>query len=145
MSQRIFLFFLSLPKSFSYEHSQMKPAMFWTSLMRVLRCLLTGSPLLEKLSLVSLPCPLDYTLRNVLLTENFGPGTSAGSTGSPLMPLGRLQHVDLRRTDVKMTTVKSLLQRSKRLKHVDVSSCWQISYSEWLACKTSSNVQVVWA
>uniref|UniRef100_A0A3Q0R3I0 Si:ch211-214j8.12 n=1 Tax=Amphilophus citrinellus TaxID=61819 RepID=A0A3Q0R3I0_AMPCI len=135
----------SLTLSFSYEHSQIKPAMFWTSLMRVLRCLLTSSPLLEKLSLVSLPCPLDYTLQNVLLAENFDLGASAESTGSPLLPLERLQHIDLQRTDVKMTTVKSLLQRSKRLKYVDVSSCWQISYSEWLACKTSSNVQVVWA
>lgn len=119
--------------------------MFWMSLKTVLRCLLTGSPLLEKLSLVSLPCPLDYTLQSVLRTENYDPRASAESTGSPLVPLGRVRHVDLQQTDVTIRTVKSLLQQSKRLKYMDVSCCWQISYSEWLACKTCSNVQIVWA
>uniref|UniRef100_A0A3P9C600 Si:ch211-214j8.12 n=1 Tax=Maylandia zebra TaxID=106582 RepID=A0A3P9C600_9CICH len=135
----------SLTLSFSYEHSQIKPAMFWMSLKTVLRCLLTGSPLLEKLSLVSLPCPLDYTLQSVLRTENYEPRASAESTGSPLVPLGRVCHVDLQRTDVTIRTVKSLLQQSKRLKYMDVSCCWQISCSEWLACKKCSNVQIVWA
>uniref|UniRef100_A0A3P9C5M2 Si:ch211-214j8.12 n=1 Tax=Maylandia zebra TaxID=106582 RepID=A0A3P9C5M2_9CICH len=99
----------------------------------------------EKLSLVSLPCPLDYTLQSVLRTENYEPRASAESTGSPLVPLGRVRHVDLQRTDVTIRTVKSLLQQSKRLKYMDVSCCWQISCSEWLACKKCSNVQIVWA
>ncbi|XP_035811101.2 uncharacterized protein si:ch211-214j8.12 [Amphiprion ocellaris] len=132
----------ALTLNFSYEHSRMKPIMSWMSLKKVLRCLLAGSPLLEKLSLVSLPCPLNCVLQDVLhVSYLLG---SADSTVSPPMPLGRLQHVDLLRTDVIMATVKSLMQQSKRLKRVDVSYCWQISQLEWSNCKTFQKVQVVW-
>uniref|UniRef100_A0A3Q1EWN5 Si:ch211-214j8.12 n=1 Tax=Acanthochromis polyacanthus TaxID=80966 RepID=A0A3Q1EWN5_9TELE len=132
----------SLTLNFSYEHSRMKPIMSWMSLKKVLRCLLAGSPLLEKLSLVSLPCPLNCILQNVLHVSHLH--ASADSTLSPPMPLGRLQHVDLLRTDVMMATVKGLMQQSKRLKRVDVSYCWQISKLEWSNCKTFRKVQVVW-
>ncbi|XP_034398559.1 uncharacterized protein si:ch211-214j8.12 isoform X2 [Cyclopterus lumpus] len=134
----------SLTLNFSYEHSQMKPVMSWMSLRRVLKCLLTGSPLLEKLSLVSLPCPLNCVLQDVLHILDLDQYPFANSTNSPPMPLGRVQHIDLPRTDVKMITVRSLMQRSKRLNYVDVSYCWQISQLEWLNCETSSKVQVVW-
>ncbi|CAB1451243.1 unnamed protein product [Pleuronectes platessa] len=40
--------------------------MSWMSLRKTLKCLLIGSPLLEKLTLVSLPCPLDCVLKCVL-------------------------------------------------------------------------------
>lgn len=123
----------------------MKPVMSWMSLKRVLKCLLTGSPLLEKVSLVSLPCPLNCVLQDVLRVVDLGRHLFAGSTGSPPMPLGRVQRVDLPRTDVKMRTVKSIMQRSKRLKSVDVSNCWQISQLEWWNCDVSSKVRVVWS
>ncbi|XP_044053943.1 uncharacterized protein si:ch211-214j8.12 [Siniperca chuatsi] len=135
---------LSLTLKFSYEHSQMKPVMSWMSLKRVLKCLLTGSPLLEKLSLVSLPCPLNCVLQDVLRVVDSDLYLFADSTDLPPMPLGRVQHIELLRTDVKMMTVRSIMQRSKRLKYVDVSYCWQISQLEWLGCETFSNVQVVW-
>uniref|UniRef100_A0A1A8J3A9 Si:ch211-214j8.12 n=2 Tax=Nothobranchius kuhntae TaxID=321403 RepID=A0A1A8J3A9_NOTKU len=125
----------SLSLSFSYEHSQMKPVMSWMSLKKVLRCLLIGSPLLEKLSLVSLPCPLDCVLQDTLQSVNLN---------SPDVPLGRLERVDLKRTDVQMITVKSLIQLNKRLKHVDVSYCWQISQLQWSQIKRARKVEVVW-
>lgn len=130
--------------SFSYEHSQMKPVMSCMSLEKVLKCLLAGSPLLEKLSLVSLPCPLNGILQEVLDLLHLHQYFFADSTNSPLMPLGRVQRVNLLRTDVTMMTVRSLMQRSKRLKYVDVSYCWRISQVEWMHCERSTEVQVVW-
>lgn len=116
----------------------MKPFMFWMSLRKVLKCLLIGSPLLEKLSLVSLPCPLNNVLQNVLQRA------SVGTPASPPLPLGRVKHLDLARTDVQMITIKSIMQRSRRLKFVDVSHCWQISQLQWLDCKRVRSVEVVW-
>ncbi|XP_038558466.1 uncharacterized protein si:ch211-214j8.12 [Micropterus salmoides] len=134
----------SLTLKFSYEHSQMKPVISWMSLKRVLKCLLTGSPLLEKLSLVSLPCPLNCVLKDVLGVVDSDLYLFADSTDLPPTPLGRVQHIELQRTDVKMMTVKSIMQQSKRLKYVDVSYCWQISQLDWLDCETYSKVHIVW-
>ncbi|KAM7416545.1 hypothetical protein PAMA_018552 [Pampus argenteus] len=134
----------SLTLGFSYVHSQMKPVMSWMSLRRILKCLLIGSPLLEKLSLVSLPCPLNSVLHDVLRTVDLGLNRFADSTHFLSMPLGRVQHLNLSRTDVKMTTVERIMQRNKRLKYVDVSYCWRISKLEWLNGKKFSKVQVVW-
>lgn len=121
----------------------MKPVMSWMSLKKVLRCLLTGSPLLEKLSLVALPCPLDCVLQDVLGAADLNLGPSH-STDLPPVPFERLQHFDLPRTDVKMSTVKSIMQRSKRLTFVDVRYCWQISHLEWSNYKKFSKVQLLW-
>nr|XP_057927560.1 uncharacterized protein si:ch211-214j8.12 [Doryrhamphus excisus] len=130
----------SLALNYSYEHSQMMPLICGSpSLMKVIMCLLTGSPLLEKLSLVSLPCPLNGILQCVLDFNKF----SASANCVP-KPLGRLQRLNLQRTNVKMKTVNNIMQRSKRLKYVDVSHCWQISQQEWSYCKKSSTVEVVW-
>ncbi|KAJ4942347.1 hypothetical protein JOQ06_012213 [Pogonophryne albipinna] len=134
----------SLTLNFSYEHSQMKPVMSWMSLKKLLKCLLAGSPLLEKISLVSLPCPLNCVLQDVLSVLDLDLNLFAEATDSPPMPLARLQRIDMLRTDVEMITVKSIMQRSKRLKNVDVSYCWQISNLEVVDCKMSSKVKVVW-
>uniref|UniRef100_A0A3B4V6K7 Si:ch211-214j8.12 n=1 Tax=Seriola dumerili TaxID=41447 RepID=A0A3B4V6K7_SERDU len=134
----------SLTLHFSDDHSQMMPFMLWMSLKKELKCLLSGSLLLEKLSLVSLPCPLNCVLQDVLRVGIQHRYLSAGSTDLPPMPLERVQHIDLQRTDVEMTTVKNIMLRSRRLKFVDLSHCWQISYSEWLNCKTFREVKVVW-
>lgn len=122
----------------------MKPAMSWMSLRRTLKCLLSGSPSLEKVSLVSLPCPLNSVLHDVLCRVDLDVNHAADSTHFRPMPLGQVQHLYMPRTDVKMTTVKSIMQRSKRLKCVDVSYCWQISKREWIDSKKFSKVQVVW-
>ncbi|XP_051278616.1 uncharacterized protein si:ch211-214j8.12 [Dicentrarchus labrax] len=134
----------SLTLKFSYEHGQMKPVMSWMSLKRALKCLLSGSPLLEKLSLVSLPCPLNCVLQDVLRTVDLDLHLFADSTDLPPKPLGRLRHMDLPRTDLKMITLKNIIQQSKGLKCVDASYCWQISQVEWLGCEKWSKVQVVW-
>ncbi|XP_071338687.1 uncharacterized protein [Trachinotus anak] len=134
----------SLTLSFSCDHSQMMPNMFWMSLKKGLKCLLNGSPLLEKLSLVSLPCPLDCVLQDVLREGDLAWFFSENSTDLTPMPLGRVRHIELVRTDVVMPTVRNILQRSKRLKFVDLSYCWQISYTEWLNFKAVSKVTVVW-
>ncbi|XP_040928212.1 uncharacterized protein si:ch211-214j8.12 [Betta splendens] len=131
----------SLRLNFFYEHSQMKPIMSWMALKKVLKCLLAGSPLLEKLSLVALPCPLDSVLEDVLQVVDLN---LPDATDPAPVPLGRLQHIGLPRSDVKMVTVKSIMQRSQRLKSVDVSYCWQISQKEWLDCRRFSKVHVVW-
>lgn len=138
--------FLCLPYScsFSYDHSQMMPVMSWMSLRKGLKCLLTGSPLLEKLSLISLPCPLNSVIQNVLHDGNWERCLPAGAADLPPMPLGQLQHIDLLRTDMEITTVESLIQRSKTLKFVDLSYCWKIRQTEWMHCKTLNKVKVVW-
>ncbi|XP_059193250.1 uncharacterized protein si:ch211-214j8.12 isoform X2 [Centropristis striata] len=124
----------SLALNFSYDHSQVKPDMSWMSLKRVLKGLLAGSPLLEKLSLVSLPCPLDSVLQNVL----------RGCNLDLHKPLGRVRCFDLPRTDVQMTTLKSIMRWSKRLEYVDVSYCWKITWLQSLDCKAFRKVKVVW-
>ncbi|XP_068616858.1 uncharacterized protein si:ch211-214j8.12 [Brachionichthys hirsutus] len=124
-----------LTLKFFYEHSQMKPVMSWMSLRGALKRLLTGSPLLEEISLVSLPCPVNSVLLDVL--------SAAGQ--SHFMPLGRVRHIELPRTDVKMMTVKSIVQRSRRLEYVDVSCCWQINKAQWSDCEKLGQVEVVWS
>ncbi|XP_028268936.1 uncharacterized protein LOC114440705 [Parambassis ranga] len=134
----------SLTLTFSYEHSQMMPAMSWMSLKRALKCLLTGSPLLEKLSLVSLPCPLNCILLEELGRRDLNLHHFTDAAVLPPIPLARVEHVDLLRTDVTMTAVKRIMQRSKRLKHVDVRYCWQITQLEWSDCKICSDVNIMW-
>lgn len=134
----------SLTLSFSHEHSQRRPAMSLMSLTKVLKCILNGSPLLEKLSLVSLPCPLNCVLQNLLQRVDLNMHHLADSSGLPPTPLGRVQHIDLQRTDVQIKTVTRILQRCTRLKFVDLSYCWQIHKNEWLDCQTLSKAQVVW-
>ncbi|KAM9857792.1 uncharacterized protein ACBR49_019054 [Aulostomus maculatus] len=134
----------SLSLNFSYEHNQMRPVMSWMTLRRVIRRLLTGSPSLEKLSLVSLPCPLNSVLRDALSLGGVDQHHCAAPTNSAAVPLRRVKNLNLPRTDVEMTTVKSLMQRSKKLKYVDVSYCWRISQLEWWDCERLSKAEVVW-
>ncbi|XP_078141381.1 uncharacterized protein LOC139931108 [Centroberyx gerrardi] len=138
----------SLTLNFSYEHSQMKPVMSWMSLKRVLKCLLSGSPLLEKVSLVALPCPLNSVFQDILsrfrwnLHHNQHRG--ADSSDLPPLPLGRVRHLSLVRSNVSMQTVTGLVRGCKRLKYLDLSCCWEISQLESVYFRTSNNVQLVW-
>ncbi|XP_070819952.1 uncharacterized protein [Chaetodon trifascialis] len=134
----------SLTLRFSYEHGQMKPVMSWMSLRKVLKCLLAGSPLLEKLSLVSLPCPLSDVLYDVMHTVASDLHLPADSTGLPPIPLGRVQLIDLSRTDVTMITVKRVIQQSKTLKYVNLSCCWQISDWERSEIQRISKARIDW-
>lgn len=129
---------------FSYDHSQMRPSMFWWSLKRVLKCLLPGSPLLEKLSLVSLPCPLDSVLQYVLLRGDFFLPRFRYYNDLPPMPLRQLQHIELQRTDVRTETVKKIMLHSKRLKYVDLRYCWEISRQDCWGLRFHK-AEVVWS
>ncbi|XP_076020758.1 uncharacterized protein LOC143011678 [Genypterus blacodes] len=137
----------SLTLNFSYDHSQMKPPFSMMSLKWTLRCLLSGSPLLEKISLVSLPCPLNSVLHDIHLRAGGGgqvdsqPGAAASD---PPRPLSRVQHLVLTRTDVTMATLKSIMQRCKMLEYVDVSYCCQISQAQSMSCEPPGNVKLVW-
>lgn len=135
----------SLKLKFSYDHSQLKPIMSWMSLKRVLRCLLSGSPLIETLSLVSLPCPLNCVLQDVLSMVDMDLNLNTDSTHIPPIPLRRLLHIDLQRTDIKIATVESLMLQCKRLKFIDVSCCWKISRHEYISCASTSKAKLVWS
>ncbi|RVE68396.1 hypothetical protein OJAV_G00091140 [Oryzias javanicus] len=129
---------------FSYEHSQMKPCMSWMSLKNVLKCLLVGSPLLERLSLVSVPCILNIILQRIVFGGILGRRRARAAASCSPMPLERLRHIDLRRTDVEMATVKNIMLRSKELRYVDLSYCWKISKQECMELKRSNRVEIVW-
>lgn len=127
----------SLTLQFSYEHSQMKPYITECSFLKtILACLLAHSPVLQKVSLISLPCPLDCVLEEVLHRSNRNQFES--------LPLRCLQHLDLQRTDIKIETVNKLTTQCRRLKFVNVSYCWNISRSEWMDSVRSGNVKIVW-
>lgn len=127
----------SLTLRFSYEHSQMKPYIAECLFLKtILGCLLSHSSLLQKVSLISLPCPLNCVLEEVLQRSNMNQFKS--------LPLRCLQHLDLQRTDMRIETVNNLIIQCKRLKFVNVSYCWNISRSEWTDSVRSGNVKVVW-
>uniref|UniRef100_A0A3B5AZB4 Si:ch211-214j8.12 n=1 Tax=Stegastes partitus TaxID=144197 RepID=A0A3B5AZB4_9TELE len=105
-----------LPNLCSLTLNRMKPIMSWMSLRKALKCLLAGSPLLEKFSLVSLPCPLNCILHDVLHIRDLN--SFADPTGSSLVPLGRVWHVDLLRTDMTMATLE--LSKCKMCRKVQV-------------------------
>lgn len=127
----------SLTLRFSYEHSQMKPYITECSFLKtILGCILAHSPLLQKISLISLPCPLNCVLEELLRRSNMNQFES--------LPLRCLQHLDLQRTDMKMDTVNKLITQCRRLKFVNVSYCWNISRSEWMDSARSGNVNIVW-
>lgn len=125
----------SLTLRFSYEHTQMKPYITECLFLKtILGCLLVHSFLLQKVSLISLPCRLNCVLEKVLRRSNM----------NQCLPLRCLQHLDLQRTDVKMETIKSVISQCKRLKFVNISYCWNISCSEWTDSVRSGSAEVVW-
>lgn len=127
----------SLTVQFSYEHSQMKPYITECLFLKtLLGCLLAHSPLLQKVSLISLPCPLNCVLEELLQQSNMNHFESS--------PLRCLQRLDLQRTDVKMKTVKKIIIQCKRLKYVNISYCWNVCRSEWMDSVSSGNVNIVW-
>lgn len=118
----------------------------WVSLSKVIKCLLTGSPLLERISLVSLPCALNRTLCQLLGRGPFYPHfpVPANPSALPLMPLVQAQHIEVPRTDVQASTVRRLLEQCKRLKYLDVSKCWNITQQDWSTWRTHKRVTIVW-
>uniref|UniRef100_A0A672Z6N0 Si:ch211-214j8.12 n=1 Tax=Sphaeramia orbicularis TaxID=375764 RepID=A0A672Z6N0_9TELE len=120
----------TLTLNFSYEHSQMKP------------CLLAGSPLLEKISLVSVPCPLDCIFKDLL--HPFYLRYRLNADPQAFQTLGRVQHLNLTRSDMMIDTVKLIIQQSRSLKVVDLSYCWNISKFHFIGCQRLSKVKLIW-
>ncbi|KAL0979657.1 hypothetical protein UPYG_G00187880 [Umbra pygmaea] len=110
----------ALSLNFSFDQRQIKTAMSWRSLRGVLCCLLFGSPLLERLSLVAVPCSLEPVFQRLLRPP------TAGAQGQT-RPLQKLVHVSLVRSDVSMETASGLMSASRRLCSLDLSGCWAVS------------------
>ncbi|XP_030647775.1 uncharacterized protein LOC115828018 isoform X2 [Chanos chanos] len=107
--------------NFALDEQQMRPFMSLRHLKGALWALLRGSVLLEKLSLIAVPCPLDPVFR-LVLDHNAKP---LGTPDSP--PLMRLKHVNLNRSDISVETVSRFVTADNRLSTLDLSGCWAIS------------------
>lgn len=135
--------------SFSYEQSHKLPVMSWRSLKSVLKCLLSSSPLLEKVSLVAVPCNVNPVFQYVLSRQNiwnFGHNQYRGtdSTELPPLPLGRLHHLSLVRTNITMRTVRGIVQGCKRIRFLDLTGCWEINRLEWMRFRHSTDITLIW-
>lgn len=108
----------SLSLNFSYDQRQMKTVMSWRSLGGALWCILSGSPLLERVSLVAVPCPLEPVFQKLLKRP-------AARPHSP--PLQQLCHLSLVRSDVSMETASGLMTINRRLSSLDLRGCWAVS------------------
>ncbi|XP_071209754.1 uncharacterized protein [Salvelinus alpinus] len=108
----------SLSLNFSYDQRQMKTVMSWRSLGGALWRVLSGSPLLERVSLVAVPCPLEPVFQKLLKC----PATRPHSP-----PLQQLCHLSLVRSDVSMETASGLMSINRRLSSLDLRGCWAVS------------------
>ncbi|XP_073696917.1 uncharacterized protein [Garra rufa] len=113
----------SLTLNFSLDERQMKPALCWRSLKGVLWALLRGASLLQKLSLIAVPCRLDPVFSLVLNH----PAKPLGALDGP--PLQCLRSVSLNRSDITMETVVPIVNTCRRLSHLDLSGCWALTLS----------------
>lgn len=129
----------SLSLNFDYEQGQKMPVMSWPSLVGVLTCLLSGSPLLEKLTLVAVPCCLDHVFvrllgssreirLRILMRLNVAPGL-----------LAWLREISLAHSDVSVSTVRRLIGVCGRLRSLDLTGCWGVDRSSLLALQHRSS------
>ncbi|XP_056135910.1 uncharacterized protein si:ch211-214j8.12 [Lampris incognitus] len=125
----------------------LRPDMSWWALRRVIRCLLSGSPFLERVSLVAVPCPLDSVLQNVMSRPYGNPSCNqrqvADSSHPGPLPLAWLQELCLAHTNVSITTVTAIAERSKRIKYLDLSGCWKITSHEFMIFRMSHHVNLI--
>lgn len=133
----------SLTLNFSLDERQMKPALCWRSLKGVLWALLRGASLLQKLSLIAVPCRLDPVFKLVLNH----PAKPLGALDSP--PLHCLRSASLNRSDISMETVIHIVNTCRRLSHLDLSGCWALTLSNItkLQCKAKRRrptLQITW-
>ncbi|NP_001091661.1 uncharacterized protein isoform X1 [Danio rerio] len=113
----------SLTLHFSLDERQMKPPLCWTSLKDVLWALLRGASLLQKLSLIAVPCRLDPVFKLVLNH----PAKPLDALDNP--PLQCLRSASLNRSDITMDTVVHVVNTCRRLSCLDLSGCWEMSLS----------------
>lgn len=137
----------SLSLNFEYEQGQKKPVMSWPSLVGVLTCLLSGSPLLETLTLVAVPCCLDFVFLRVL-GSTIKWGILMRRKVAPEL-LAWLREISLARSDVSVTTVKRLIKVCRRLRSLDLTGCWSVCQSSLLtlqhhASRQRQSVTITW-
>ncbi|XP_050964700.1 uncharacterized protein si:ch211-214j8.12 [Labeo rohita] len=113
----------SLTLNFSLDERQMKPALCWGSLKRVLWALLKGASLLQRLSLIAVPCRLDRVF-NLVLNH---PAKPLGALESPALHC--LRSVSLNRSDINMETVVHIVNACRHLSRLDLSGCWALTLS----------------
>ncbi|XP_028851221.1 uncharacterized protein LOC114799125 [Denticeps clupeoides] len=109
----------SLTLNFCDEQERI-PSMSWPSLKGALWALLSGSPLLEKVSLVAVPCPMDPVF-----------GLVFSDHGKPLRaseekPLQHLTSLRLAHCKVSMLSLLPLLQAARLLCDLDLTGCWHV-------------------
>ncbi len=105
--------------------------------------LLRGASLLQKLSLIAVPCRLDPVFKLVLNH----PAKPLGALDSP--PLHCLRSASLNRSDISMETVIHIVNTCRRLSHLDLSGCWALTLSNItkLQCKAKRRrptLQITW-
>ncbi|KAL2091967.1 hypothetical protein ACEWY4_011765 [Coilia grayii] len=108
---------LCLALSFPFDPRQKRTLMWWRPLKGALWALLRGSPLLERVTLVAVPCPLDPVFRLVL----DHPAVPMNAPQSPA--LQHLKHLNLAHSDVSTETVSRLVAMCSCLSTVDLSGC----------------------
>ncbi|KTF94163.1 hypothetical protein cypCar_00010386 [Cyprinus carpio] len=133
----------SLTLNFSLDEQHMKPALCWRSLKGVLWALLRGASLLQKLSLIAVPCRLDPVFKLVLNHW----AKPLGALDSP--PLHCLRSASLNRSDISLETVIHIVNTCRRLSHLDLSGCWALTLSNItkLQCKAKRRrhmLQITW-
>ncbi len=135
--------FLICVHSFPLDERQMKPALCWRSLKGVLWALLRGASLLQKLSLIAVPCRLDPVFKLVLNH----PAKPLRALDSP--PLHCLRSASLNRSDISLETVIHIVNTCRPLSHLDLSGCWALTLSDItkLQCKAKRRrhtLQITW-
>ncbi|XP_062398442.1 uncharacterized protein si:ch211-214j8.12 isoform X2 [Sardina pilchardus] len=110
-----------LALNFAFDQRQKRTPMSWRSLKGALWALLKGAPLLETVSLVAAPCPLDPVFRLVL----DHPAAPRGASQSPAFQ--HLRGLNLARSDVSMATVSRLVAMDIPLSTLDLSGCWAVT------------------
>ncbi|XP_016413540.1 uncharacterized protein LOC107744420 [Sinocyclocheilus rhinocerous] len=133
----------SLTLNFSLDERHLKPALCWKSLKGVLWALLRGASLLQKLSLIAVPCRLDPVFKLVLNHR----AKPLGALDSA--PLHCLRSASLNRSDISMETVIHTVNTCRRLSHLDLSGCWALTLSNItkLQCKAKRRrhtLQITW-
>ncbi|KAJ8006010.1 hypothetical protein DPEC_G00123820 [Dallia pectoralis] len=118
---------VSLSIIFSFDQRQMKTAMSWRSLRGALWCLMSGSPLLERVSLVAVPCPLEPVFQKLLNH----PSSALQGVPGPTPPLQKLVHLNLVRSDIAMETASGLMTACRHLSSLDLSGCWAVTLDNW--------------
>ncbi|KAJ8380751.1 hypothetical protein SKAU_G00015290 [Synaphobranchus kaupii] len=108
----------SLKLNFLSDQRQKRPVMSCRALKWALVALLGGSPLLEKVSLTALPCPLDDVF---LMVRRRPPVPSKPA------PLQCLHDLSMTRCDVSEETVMLLVSSNNHLSFLDLSGCWPVT------------------